>query len=161
MNWAFMYAYVGVSAAHMWATLRALLPPKGSGILGPFERIQAFVKKHQLMTAQKIDVCTCGETIYHDFKDAAIRRKFPFSSNRRKVCGLCGEDRFLYDKHGYKKARRHMWYFPYRYIKIPLSMHTCSPIHAHNECSGHRWVYIGHCLSIGFILGMFGYVLGM
>ena len=130
-NWAFhvnsMYAqlcminvfshcaFLAASASHMWDTIRALLPPSGRNNVGTFARIQKFVDDHQLMTAIKIPICPCGETIYHDFEDQTIRNMFPYCSAKRKMCQLCGESKFVWDKDGKSKVRRYIYYLPYRY----------------------------------------------
>ena len=124
--------HIEASASHMWNTLRCLLPAKQRDSVGTFERIQKFVKVHQLMTAITIPVCPCGETIYYDFEDRVLRKMFPFSTASRKNCQLCGESKLVFDNGGRSRVRRQIYYFPYRFV--PNSCPYCAQCMPNVEC---------------------------
>ena len=102
------------SAGHMWSTLRALLPEKGRQAVGSFTRIQNFVKEHQLLTARKIPICPCGQTLYYDITDPVVKKKYPFCGAQRTFCQMCGRDRYAVDKNGTKENKRFIYYLPYQ-----------------------------------------------
>jgi hypothetical protein len=130
--------YTAASASHMWDTIRALLPSTGRESVGTFARIQTFVEDHQLMTALKVPICPCGNTIYYDFEDPAIKSMFPFCGAHRNICQLCGTSKLVWDKDGNSKTRRYIYYLPFRSVHNHVSI-LC-PMYAqmvHKIC--HNW----------------------
>jgi hypothetical protein len=104
------------SAAHQWNTIRALVSVYDSKSLGLFDRIERFVDKYRLMTARKIDMCPCTQTIYFDLQDPKLRRKYPHIRNTgQHACDKCGLSRHT-EFRGTTVPRKVFWYLPYRSV---------------------------------------------
>ena len=82
-----------------------------------FAKIKSFAKAHRLDTVQTIPVCVCGETIYYDFEDPELKRRFPFCGSHRTFCNnpLCAKERYV-TRNGKRINARIFYYFPYRYV---------------------------------------------
>jgi hypothetical protein len=114
LNWLNSFNVSLNSAKHMWDILRALLPGERGDPLGTFERIQAFITKHRILHAQTIDMCPCGETIYHDFDDQEIARKYWWCEERRRSCARCSLPRHVQDPStGVEKSAAVVYYMPF------------------------------------------------
>lgn len=114
LNWMDQYHASLTSAAHQWNALRSLLSHHDSKTAGLFSHIKTFVEKYRLQTVEKIDVCPCMATIYYDLTDQELAQEYPHVSNDgRTHCEKCGLSRTVRVK-GKHKARKVLWYLPYR-----------------------------------------------
>jgi hypothetical protein len=114
LDWISTYRVPDVAAAAIWDTLQSLVRRDGdnadmnhSTVTLTYGRIMAFVKRHHLDVVQVINMCPCGECIYHDFQDPDLRILFRYSGSGRQECAHCGETRYV---PGTTTARKVLYY---------------------------------------------------
>ena len=118
LNWLNSFDVSMNAAKHMWDVLRAMLPAERGDPLGTFARIQKFVRKYRLMTAETIDICPCGETIYKDFDDPVIKAKYWWCEDRRRSCLRCSLPRHVIDPEtGIEKSAAVVYYLPFGFAR--------------------------------------------